>query len=147
MTDASEEYQRAAPYYQRSYRPDEDNGSSLGGINNGINQPILPPFNKIFHIMKYPMKKIPIVSVYSIGGKPNEISIAYGGAYFDISNPVVLALPTYAGCARSSIPLLGSYTSAITTSYTDFYFTPSQNYCPFDEVAFHYVADADTTIN
>ena len=93
------------------------------------------------------MKKIPNVTLYSVGGKANEVSIAYGGAYFDISNPVVLSLPTYGGCARSSIPSLTTYTSAINTSYTDFYFSPSQNYCPFDEVAFHYVADADITIN
>jgi hypothetical protein len=147
IVDMFDEYQRVAPYYQRSYRPDEMSGSSVASVNNGINQSILPPFNRIFYTLKYPMKKIPNVTLYSVGGKANEVSIAYGGAYFDISNPVVLSLPTYGGCARSSIPSLTTYTSAINTSYTDFYFSPSQNYCPFDEVAFHYVADADITIN
>lgn len=147
LTDESEEYLRVAPYYQRTYTPEQNNGSSLGGINNGINQSLLPPSNKIFHTFKYPMKKTPAISVYSIGGKLGEISIAFGGAYFDISNPIVLTLPTYAGCVRSSIPSLTTYTSAIAATQNDFYFTPSQNYCPFDEIAFHYVADADTTIN
>lgn len=148
FVDPQEEYHRAASYYQRSYNPDENNGSSLFGVNNGINQIIPPLGNRIFHTFRVPMKNIPTVSIYSVAGKSGEFSLVYQGAYFDVSNPIVLNLPAYASCVRSSLlPFTTTYISAISASYTDFYFIPSQNYCSFDDIAFHYIADGDTTIN
>jgi len=147
ITDPRDEYLKAAPYYQRSYSPDELSGSSMVGINHGVISHLIPPFNRIGHTFKVPMKKTPTLTVYSIGGKSGEISIQFSGAYFDISNPVVLSLPGYGTCVRNTIPTLTTYISGVATTYSDFYFSPSQNFCAFDEIAFHYSADADTTIN
>lgn len=143
IVDIEEEYVRAAPYYQRSYSPDILTGSATT---------LLVP--SLVHIMPYPshhyyelpikMKKTPAVEYYSSSGVKNDATLdTTEGA---LSMKDAPGTNCYNNETRTFsndlIPLtvVGSSDKFITI-------TPIFGYCAFDRIAFHYIADADTTIN
>jgi hypothetical protein len=147
IVNLEEEYARVAPYYQRSYRINENIGDSTLTENRGIVKVLTPPNNRVIHSFQIPMKNVPNVSIYSLSGKQNDVSLYFNGTYFDISNSAVTSFPGYGSCTRFTVPGLTSYIGAVLETKSDFSFPMAQNFCSFDEISFHYIADAETTIN
>lgn len=147
IVNLEEEYARIAPYYQRSYRIDETVGDSTISSNKGVVKVLTPPNNRIIHSFPVPMKNVPQLTVYSLAGTKDNVSLYFSGVYWDISNSVVTSFPGYGACTRFVVPGLTAYVGTIAKTKSDFDFTIPQNYCSFDEISFHYIADAETTIN
>jgi hypothetical protein len=167
ITDINEEYKKVAPYYQRSYYPNNLTGTKVDSAiayptqagqsiaatvsdvdDSGMVTILYPPYNILDYTFPVQMKKAPLVTFYTITGKENQINIRIGSGYFDISSSYLSGQPGNIGtCTRfynSTIPV---YLNSATTNRKGFNMIPIQNICPFDSIMFHYVADADTTIN
>lgn len=147
--DMDEEYSRMAKYYQRSYAPDEVTSVTTLNVNNAVTTNLIPP-NKIARYT-FPIRfnKAPTITIYSIDGTRDSVSILLAGIYYDITVPFVVNSGGYGECVRRPIPeTLPSILSTLGASNTDLYFSFTWPIvCDFDDIAFHYVADADTTLN
>jgi hypothetical protein len=142
IVDINEEYQRAAPYYQRSYKPDELTGTTTN-FSQGINIHVMPyPQGQVY---KFPvsMKKTPTVEYYSPNGAKDDalLELPAGTLSMKSSN----ATPCYGGTRtyNSAFNVL----SITPQSDSAIRILPYTGYCTYDRIYFHYVADADTTIN
>ena len=148
--DINAEYERIAPYYQRSYSPNVSSGSSTTD-NFGVLTHLIPPYKRIHHKFPVRLNKIPTVKIYSLSGTENIVSIFTNSGYMDALDSTLQTVYSYDTCSRSALPsgYPVSAVLAITPFQSNMYvnIVYSQLFCNFDEIAFHYVADADTTIN
>ncbi len=173
IVDIDKEYLKMAPYYQRSYKPTTITGKKASPVEQnpengqvfpfslntnddaGVISTLSPPLNNIEYFFPIRMKKLPLVDVYSVSGRKNEINIAFIGGYYDISSnrltPQAGPLGTALPCSRVAVPNIPGLEIPLMgvapQSEKSVRINPSFNTCPFDTVMFHYAADADTTIN
>lgn len=145
--DIDEEYLKMKPYYQRSYAPREITGQSTLNVNNGVMYNLLYPARRVIYSFPERLKKAPNITIYSIDGKKDLVSIFSAGGYYDANG--VLS-PGYNNCSR--VPIPSQIPSLIINSGSSsnegfFSFSWTQLFCNFDDIAFHYTADADTTVN
>lgn len=155
-----EDYEKAAYFYQRSYDPDEITGTNTIGQNRGLMTNILPRNPIITHKMNYRMAKNPDITIYSLKGNTGEISFkdtssGTSNTWYDSKDTTLFTTPiktcfTAFGSAPTERWNGSNFTtnpiSNVSKTRTDFFFTPYTSYCWFDVVGFHYIADADTTI-
>lgn len=171
MVSIQDEYIRAAPYYQRSYRPDSLTGKTgaktqVFGSQSGQSVTFEVDYDNddigvitttnyddrgILYRFPIEMKKSPVVTIYSHKGIEGQINIKSlsSSGYYDISSTTLSGNVGFGGCVRFVPPpsFIFPYIIPPTASTKHFYFAPSYNTCVFDTVLFHYVADADTIIN
>jgi hypothetical protein len=163
FVNVDEEYEKAAPFYQRSYLPGETSGTNTISDNRGVLRNLLPRNLVLSETFKYPMIRTPhSVTIFSLKGNEGEISFKDTTSndsmtWYDSKDPALFISPLV-NCQPAITGSLGTRwngfagnppTNPISNRYrtkTDFFFVPYTSHCWFDFVGFHYVADADTQI-
>ena len=151
VVDVEREYQRAAKYYQRSYLPEEltgtvysSSGSSTLNIKNAESFQTGPNSKASFYF-PIKMNKSPTMQFYSLSGTTGDASVIISGVNNNLKNSS--GLIGYGGCARFWIPQLPDPITVNETHQNSYTINLNSPWCQFDQLYFHYVADADTTIN
>lgn len=163
FVNIDEEYEKAAPFYQRSYLPDEITGTNTITDNRGVLRNLLPRNLVLSETFKYPMIRVPdSVNIFSLKGNLGEISFKDTSSndsitWYDskdstlFNSPLVNCQPSITGGIGTrwngfaGSPPVNPISNRYRTK-TDFFFVPYTSHCWFDFVGFHYVADADTVI-
>lgn len=163
FVNIDEEYEKAAPFYQRSYLPDEITGTNTITDNRGVLRNLLPRNLVLSETFKYPMIRVPdSVNIFSLKGNLGEISFKDTSSNDSITwydskdsalfiSPLINCQPSITGSLATRWNGFAGNppTNPISNRYrtkTDFFFVPYTSHCWFDFVGFHYVADADTVI-
>ena len=150
IVDADAEYRRAAKYYQRTYLPDELTGTQYQPtpagnlILKGANFSKTGRYPSDSSHFPVKMIKAPSMEFYSLSGTKNDVTIFANGTYKDMKQSsgdnVLDCIRFYVTGMPNPLQVIQSTTNSFTVSF-------SNPWCNFDYLFFHYVADADTTIN
>lgn len=160
ITSFEEDYEKAARFYQRSYQPDEITATNTIAQNRGIIATLIPQHLVLSHKLKYTMAKTPEVTIYSLKGKTGEISFkdtssGMSNTWYDSKDTLLFTTPIktcFSAFGRAPTErwngnnFITTSISTVSRTDSDFFFVPQTSLCWFDIVGFHYVADADTTI-
>lgn len=149
--DINAEYARMMPYLQRSYPPDQLTGTNTENTDSAVALNLLPPYFRGRYSYQIKPVKVPEVKIYSLNGIENTVSIFSNVGFVNVLNAPSASIATSSPCSRSPLPSAFPIESFITVNPTisdfSFLFNWLPLVCAFDEIAFHYVADAETTIN
>ena len=151
IIDIDEEYSRMAPYYQRSYGPNDITGNSYQTDSYIINLKNAVftksgPYSKEYVHLPIAMKKSPSVQIYAINGASGDYTVLINGTeYINAKNAT--GKGGYAGCSRFYTSAMGDPVEVLNVNENSFAINYKYSWCNFDYIYFHYVADGETTIN
>jgi hypothetical protein len=151
IVNIDEEYLRMAPYYQRSYGAEDITGTSYQSDPTTINlkNAVFSKSSQYFRDnVHFPvkMKKAPSIQIYTIDGLSGDYTILINGnEYVNGKNSTGRA--GFAGCSRFYTPAMGNTIEVSSSNENSFAVAYKYSWCSFDYIFFHYIADAETTIN